>query len=377
MANTTTTKPETIDNPNNSVQNGLEFILSHLSPPHFPRNIMTHRLGRQILVHNIDEAMRYYRESEFLDCRISAYPPQPSTCSYVFLGNGLTPNLIMIDIDKSRFATERAYKSALSKTLKNIEAELNGKPTVIWSGNGCHLIQPIDAVILEELDLFSPAVTGIDQPSVKFLRWAEAYLSDDKSDPAHNKTISFGNCMLRVPGSHNSKCVRTNDGILDEGKTEVRILHEWNGHRPNMMLLIGSFHAYLVDQKIKQSQRERQQQRRQRQKYNSTTSTEITPGTIPWIEKLLTMSISDNRKYCIWRILAPYLVNVKKLTDEQSSQIMSEWLKKCNLVKRISFDEASRIRYDIQSAKKKGFYPIGWNQLKVENIDLMNTLKCT
>ena len=377
MANTTTTKPETIDNPNNSVQNGLEFILSHLSPPHFPRNIMTRRLGRQILVHNIDEAMRYYRESEFLDCRISAYPPQPSTCSYVFLGNGLTPNLIMIDIDKSRFATERAYKSALSKTLKNIEAELNGKPTVIWSGNGCHLIQPIDAVILEELDLFSPAVTGIDQPSVKFLRWAEAYLSDDKSDPAHNKTISFGNCMLRVPGSHNSKCPRTNDGILDEGKTEVRILHEWNGHRPNMMLLIGSFHAYLVDQKIKQSQRERQLQRRQRQKYNSTTLTEITPGTIPWIEKLLTMSISDNRKYCIWRILAPYLVNVKKLTDEQSSQIMSEWLKKCNLVKRISFDEASRIRYDIQSAKKKGFYPIGWNQLKVENIDLMNTLKCT
>jgi hypothetical protein len=226
MTTTTTTPAGTVDNPSIVVQNGLEFILSHLSPPHFPRNIMTYRLGRQILVHNLQEAMRYYSESEFLDCRISAYPSQPSTWSYVFLGNGLAPNLIMIDIDKSRFATERAYKSAVSKTLKNIEAELGGKPTVIWSGNGCHLIQPIDAVILEELDLFSPAVTGIDQPSVKFLRWAEAYLSDDKSDPAHNKTISFGNCMLRVPGSHNSKCVRTNDGILDGGKTEVRILHE-------------------------------------------------------------------------------------------------------------------------------------------------------
>jgi hypothetical protein len=86
MVNTTTTKPGTIDNPNDSVQNGLEFILAHLSPPYFPRSIMTHRLGRQILVYGIDEAMRYYSESEFLDCRISAYPPQPSTCSYVFLG---------------------------------------------------------------------------------------------------------------------------------------------------------------------------------------------------------------------------------------------------------------------------------------------------
>ncbi len=92
MANTTTTKPGTIDKTNSDVQNGLEFILSHLSPPHFPRNIMTYRLGRQILVHNIEETMRYYRESEFLDCRISAYPPSSSTTVDVrYLNNGLMP----------------------------------------------------------------------------------------------------------------------------------------------------------------------------------------------------------------------------------------------------------------------------------------------
>ena len=165
--------------------------------------------------------------------------------------------------------------------------------------------------MLEELDLFSPAITGTDQPSVKFLRWAEGYLSSGKSDPAHNKTLSFGNCMLRIPGSHNSKCVRANNGVLNEEKTEVKIIHEWNGHRPSIMLLIGSFHAYLVDQKIKQKRRERQQRRRQAQKYSMTTTIEITPGTISWIEKLLTMTIPDNRKYCIWRILAPYLVVVR------------------------------------------------------------------
>jgi hypothetical protein len=190
MTTTTTTTPA--DN-STDVQNGLEFILSHLSPPHFPRTIMTYRLGRQIFVHSIDEAIRYYRESEFLDCRINAYPPPPLTLCTKYLGSGLSPNLIMIDIDRSRFATERAYKSAVSKTLKNIEVELNGNPTVMWSGNGSHIIQPITAVVLEELGLFSPAVTGTDHPSVKFLRWAEAYLSAGKSDPAHNKTVSFGN----------------------------------------------------------------------------------------------------------------------------------------------------------------------------------------
>jgi Primase X len=371
MTTTTTTTEADIGT---DVQNGLEFILSHLSPPHFPRTIMTYKLGRQIFVHRIDEAIRYYRESDFLDCRISAYPPRPLILCTRYLGGGLSPNVIMIDIDKSRFTTERAYKSAVSKTLKNIEVELNGNPTVIWSGNGSHIIQPITAVVLEELSLFSPAVTDIDQPSVKFLRWAEGYLSAGKSDPAHKRTLSFGNCMLRVPGSHNSKCVNASNSVLDSEKTMVKIIQKWNGHRPNMMLLIGSFHAYLVDKKIKQSQREQQQQRRQRQKYNSTTSTEITLGMIPWIEKLLTMSISDNRKYCIWRILSPYLVNVKKLTDEQANYIIVEWLEKCNSVKRLSFDGTSRIRYDLQSARKKGFYPIGWEQLKIENTVLYNLI---
>ncbi len=175
----------------------------------------------------------------------------------------------MIDIDKSKFTTEQAYELAISKTLKIIKVELNGNPTVIWSGNGCHIIQPIDAIVLEELDLFSPAVTGTDQPSVKFLRWAEKYLSNGKSDPMHNKTLSFGNCMLRVPGSHNSKCVNANNGVLDSDKTTVKIMQQWNDTRPTMMLLIGSFHAHLVDQKIRQNQRDK---RRRYQKYDATRS---------------------------------------------------------------------------------------------------------
>jgi hypothetical protein len=375
MATTTTTSPGKVDNPNSNVQNGLEFILRHLSPPHFPRNIMTYSLGRQILVHSKEETMRHYIESKIVDCRISAYPPSSSTpTSARYLNDGLmAPNLIMIDIDKSRFITERAYKLAVSKTLKNIEVELNGKPTVIWSGNGSHIIQPMTACALEDLDLFSPVVVGADHPSVKYLRWAEEYLSNGKSDPAHSRTLSFGNCMLRVPGSHNSKCVKTNGGLLDSDKTAAKIIQQWNGSRPTMMLLVGSFHAHLVNQKMRQNQRDNRRLRHQ--KFDAIPG--VVPSIIPWTEKLLTMSLPDYRKYCIWRILAPYLVNIRKLSDEQASHIIKEWLKKCSSVKRISFDDSSRIRYDIQSVRKRGFYPIGWNQLNTENIDLFDLLKNT
>jgi Primase X len=317
--------------------------------------------------------MRYYRESEFLDCRISAYPPPPSTLSTKYLGNGLAPNLIMIDIDKSKFTTEQAYELAISKTLKNIKVELNGNPTVIWSGNGCHIIQPMDAIVLEELDLFSLAVTGTDHPSVKFLRWTEDYLSNGRSDPAHSRTLSFGNCMLRIPGSHNSKCVNANGGVLDSDKTAVKIIQQWNGTRPTMMLLVGSFHAHLVKQKMRQNQRDNRRLRHQ--KFDAIPG--VAPSIIPWIEKLLTMSLPDYRKYSIWRILVPYLINVRKLQDDEAYQIIREWLKKCNSVKRISFDDSSRIRYDIQSVRKRGFYPIGWNQLNTENIELFDLLKNT
>ena len=288
MATTTiTTAPD--------IGRGLEFILSHLSPPYFPRNIMTYRLGRQVLVDSLQEAMRYYRESEYIDCRISAYLPSSIAGSATRSDGGLmTPTLVMIDIDRSRFTSERAFKLAVSTTLKNIKAELSSKPTVIWSGNGCHIIQPMTAIALESIDFFSPAVIGTDHPSVKFLRWTEEHLSNGKSDPAHNKTLSFGNCMLRIPGSHNSKCVNANGGVLDSDKTAVKIIQQWNGLRPSMMLLIGSFHAHLVDQKMKQNHRDK------RQRYQKVDAIPgVAPSIIPWIEKLLTMSLPDYRKYCI------------------------------------------------------------------------------
>ena len=70
------------------------------------------------------------------------------------------------------------------------------------------------------------------------MRFAEEYLSNYKSDPSHNPSLKL--CMIRIPSSYNSKC------LLDP---EVKIIQRWDGYRPKIKLLLGSFHAYLVDQK--------------------------------------------------------------------------------------------------------------------------------
>jgi hypothetical protein len=44
--------------------------------------------------------------------------------------------------------------------------------------------------------------------------------------------------MLRIPGGYNSK---------HGGKQEVKIIQRWDGNRPDIRLLLGNFHAYLID----------------------------------------------------------------------------------------------------------------------------------
>ena len=78
------------------------------------------------------------------------------------------------------------------------------------------------------------------EPSKKILRFLEKYISSGKSDSVHNRTVSFGNCMLRVPGSLNSKHNDVNN--------QVKVIKEWNGQRLSIKPLLGDFLAYLLDE---------------------------------------------------------------------------------------------------------------------------------
>ena len=343
-----------------SKENGIDFILNHLKEPLFPRTISTYTSeGRQFEVFSKEEMIKAFEQSDFLDCRVNAYA---SYTEYKGI-NRQAPNFLFIDLDKSTFETEREHGLALTNTLRNIKEKLTeGYSTILWSGNGYHIYQPIEAFVLEEEEVFNE----FDQPSKAFLKFAEQYLSNNKSDPSHNP--SFKSCMIRIPGTFNYKC------ILQGKDPEVRLIQRWNGYRPKINLLLGSFHAYLVDQKKKIKELQRQKELKEKYPMKKKNDKFTSRSVIPWIEILLETPIADYRKNTLSLILGPYLINVKKLSYEDAFNIIKDWLNRCNSIKRLDSNFDYRIKYALENSIKNGFLPMKFNTLKEKNRALYDNL---
>ena len=112
-----------------SEENGIDFILNHFEEPLFPRTISTYRSeGKQFEVFSKEEMTNAFEQSDFLDCRVNAYP---SYTEYKGI-NRQAPNFIFIDLDRPTFETQRAHKLALTNTLRNIKEKLiEAYPTVL------------------------------------------------------------------------------------------------------------------------------------------------------------------------------------------------------------------------------------------------------
>jgi hypothetical protein len=87
----------------------------------WPRTISTRTTeGRQIIVNTREEAIARFKQANYLDCRISAYPYCRRTITATS-GNGLAPNFIMIDLDVCNFDNE---DDALQRVLKQTVARI-------------------------------------------------------------------------------------------------------------------------------------------------------------------------------------------------------------------------------------------------------------
>lgn len=328
----------------------INFIINHFGERVFPRTVSTFKSqGKQFEVFSKEEILHEYEESNFVDCRINAYP------SYIeYKGiRRYPPNFIFADLDLSTFRNPGALQEALQTTLKTIGIKINGTPTVLWTGNGYHIYQPIDAVILEQFSQFEE----IEQPSMKFIRFAEFFLTGGMSDPSHSP--SFKSCMIRIPGSYNSKC--------SPDKNEVKIYQKWDGYRPPIHLLLGSFHVYLVDQKIK----EMKLRKRIEKRYGSTVGQS---NPIHWIETLLQTPIEDYRKNAVALILAPYLVNIRKMSYNDSLQTIKNWLDKCNELRKLDANFDYRIKTSLYTAMRKQTLPMRLDTLEDRNRELHRLL---
>jgi hypothetical protein len=130
-----------------------------------------------------------------------------------------------------------------------------------------------------------------------------------------------------------------------DGSTEVKIIQRWDGKRPAINWLLRDFRRYLIQEKIDDTFKDINLKRKRRCTYPTTnhhTTNRITEW--PWIEQLLNTPVGDYRKFAIWRILAPYLVNIKKLSYEEAFDVIKDWLNKCSKITPLSFNANQRIR---------------------------------
>ena len=84
------------------VEKGLNDILKHVEPPDCPRNISTRLTdNKQITVYSRIEALSYFKDANYLDCRVSVYAPDSKRLS-----------IAMIDIDLENFKSKREFNKA-------------------------------------------------------------------------------------------------------------------------------------------------------------------------------------------------------------------------------------------------------------------------
>ena len=220
----------------------------------------------------------------------------------------------MIDLDLKDFESQENLDKILQKTLNKINKVFHGaQPTVLWTGGGYHIYQPIRGFILEEIDRFA----CYKDPSKKdltsrFMQFAEDYFTDKKSDPQHIPSVK--SCLIRIPGTINSKY-----------NQEVTIVQKWDGSRPPIQYLLMKYRTWLVAEKINDKQEEKRLWKHRSMKNLGYSRT----NAILWIGKLLQTPIADHRKYAIWRIIMPYLFNIKKLSDPEVISIVQTWLDSC------------------------------------------------
>src|SRR5919197_1512224 len=193
----------------------IQLILDHFEEPIFPRTISTKtNQGRQIPVNNIEEAYRMFGQADFIDCRINVYPVYTN---YKGL-NRQAPNFVMCDLDITKFRTQKLLLKPLHKTTKNVAKDLGQgiqiQPTVLFTGNGYHVYQPIRLPLLENESIFAPP--KYQNPSTEIIRYAAQRWTEGKNDPSNHPSVN--SCLLRVPGSINSK----NNKV-------VEVVELWNG----------------------------------------------------------------------------------------------------------------------------------------------------
>lgn len=300
------------------VRLALEMLLELFEEPYFPRTISTKKLGNaQVVVNSIEKALQHFEDAKWLDCRISLFGQNEI--------EHIRPNAIFIDLDD---------KNALEIVKIRIRELIGGIPLVISTGMGYAIIQPIQIKSMKGIEMGNLSDYEISQ---KFLKFAKDFLTNSRADSKNHPSLK--SCLIRVPYTINSK----NDSM-------VEFKESWNGQRVSVKNI--PFKKY-IEHITKQTYP---------RKYTGT----INPQKFQWIEQLLKIKIDDHRNFLLFDVCR-YLVNVKKLSAEQSVDIIYNWLNSSKYPK-------SKIQYGIKTATKDEKLPRKLETIQTTNHEVFEHL---
>lgn len=342
----------------------IQSILRLFQGSPFPRTVSTYSTGgRQVFVTSIDEMYSLFKQANFVDCRINAYPVAASTLEQA-------PNFIMADLDFSKFRTERLLIKALDQTVTGIDKDLPGTvPMVLFTGGGYHIYQPIDMPVLEEESIFR----FFDNPSTQFIRYAAQRWTNGKNDACNSPSVK--SCLLRVPGSINSKNNKT-----------VELVQDWNGKRPPANKLLYDFYIKIAAKKLAHNSMHIQDyccyydptshhfKHKTYRHYGHMPSYHAGPTAfdgINWIDAILSnVGVTDGRKILTDLVIAPYLVNIKQCHYNEAYNTIISWLDRCGQKRRLDFNARLKVRYALNRSKQNGTRPMRLDTIKESYFDV-------
>ncbi len=84
----------------------------------------------------------------------------------------------------------------------------------------------------------------------------------------------------------------------------------------------------------------------------------VSAGSRAWIEKLIETPIPDVRHRVVNLVLAPYLINVKGMSEDDAFKVISAYIEKCRELDPNTRINDPYIRYQCAYAKRKGLKPL-------------------
>lgn len=83
-----------------------------------------------------------------------------------------------------------------------------------------------------------------------------------------------------------------------------------------------------------------------------------------WIEKLLSMPIGDVRHRTVNLILAPYLTNIRGMSEADAAKVIINYIERCREIEPSTKINESYIRYQCKYSKNKGMRPLSFEKAK-------------